>query len=162
MTTRKCQNRPVWENPNWTPSLAYPRKYQEVTTNITAMASLTCKPRAKYWLSVSERSTVGSGGDQQESLTQKSAQVGRAIACRAPRFLAFISATNGIVMRASVIEALAKCVKKLLYKTVRARLGTRSAPDRMNTESLRRWAKRLTDQSPWKALGKQQTAWSDT
>jgi hypothetical protein len=58
-------------------------------------------------------------------------------------------------------EALAKCVKKLLYKMVRARLGTRPPPDRMNTESLRRWAKRLTDQSTWKALGKRQTAWSD-
>jgi len=57
---------------------------------------------------------------------------------------------------------LAKCVKELLYKTVRARLGTRPPPDRMNTESLRRWSKRLTDQSSGKALGKQQTAWSDT
>ena len=57
---------------------------------------------------------------------------------------------------------LPKCVKELLYKTVRARLGTRPAPDRMNTESLRRWSKRLTDQSSGKALGEQQTAWSDT
>ena len=60
------------------------------------------------------------------------------------------------------IESLAKYVKELLYKSVRARLGTRPAPDRMDTESLRRWAKRLTDQSTWKALGEQQTAWGDT
>lgn len=73
-----------------------------------------------------------------------------------------IPVTNGSVMSARVIEALAKCVKELLYKTVRARLGTRPPPDRMNTESLRRWSKRLTDQSSGKALGKQQTAWSDT
>jgi hypothetical protein len=78
MTTRKCQNRPVWENPIGLLRLhiadeeaPLARKYQEVTTNITARASLTCKPRAKYWLSVSERSTVGSGGDQQETLIAK-------------------------------------------------------------------------------------------
>lgn len=69
--------------------------------------------------------------------------------------------TNRLV-RTREFEALAKCVKELLYKTVRARLGTRPPPDRMNTESLRRWSKRLTDQSSGKALGKQQTAWSDT
>ena len=67
--------------------------------------------------------------------------------------------TNRLI-RTREFEALAKCVKGLLYNTVRARLGTRPAPDRMNTESLRRWWKRLTDQSSRKALGKQQTAWS--
>ena len=44
-----------------------------------------------------------------------------------------IPVTNGSVMSARVIEALAKCVKELLYKTVRTRLGARPAPDRMNT-----------------------------
>jgi hypothetical protein len=54
------------------------------------------------------------------------------------RFLAFVPVTRRNSNRARVIEALTKCVKELLYETVRARLGTRPAPDRMNIQSLRR------------------------
>jgi hypothetical protein len=54
----------------------------------------------------------------------------------------------------------AKCVKELFDESVRTRLRTLPAPDCMNTDRLRRWAKRLADQPAWKALGKQQAAWS--